>query len=170
MAYEHVNAAWPETLPALTGQEAMSAAKRLYRFAMKRPFRGKMKLTSGRRYTWIRCGVFHVNPEGQHFGGWKDLVHCISHYCTHRLHPKAKSHGPQHAWIERTMIEHVVNSGWLDGKLKRQEKTKQDPKTTRHQNVLTRLARWEAKKRRAETALRKLRRQQAYYERQEAPA
>jgi hypothetical protein len=50
--YASVNAQWPETLPMLTPNEAIAAAKRLYRFGMKRPWRGKWRATSGRRYTY----------------------------------------------------------------------------------------------------------------------
>lgn len=33
MAYDIVNRQWPDELPVPTGQEAISAVKRLYRFA-----------------------------------------------------------------------------------------------------------------------------------------
>lgn len=170
MAYEHVNAAWPagtndgrDLKP--TPQEAVSAAKRLYRFAMKRPFKGKVKLTSGNRYTWIRSGVLSVNPDWRN-GGWHELVHLMSHYCASRLYPNAKGHGTQHHFLEKEMIEYVVKSGWLDGKLKRETKAKEkpDPVALRAERVLKRIEAWERKRRRAETALRKLKRQQRYYE------
>lgn len=170
--YQSVNGAWPEGTNegrALkpTPQEALSGARRLYRKAFGRPFKGKMKLTSGGRYTYIRRGVFYVNPDQDGHGGgggWHEIVHGISHYACARLHPKAPGHGPQHAWIERELIEHVVNSGWLEGKLRRPEKPKGDPKAERHARVLARIIAWERKKRRAETALRTLARQRRYYE------
>lgn len=181
--YHSVNSRWPEGTregrdlkPA--PQEAMSAAKRLYRFAMKKPFRGKVKLTSGRRYTWIRNHVLYVNPdlgsgEPRCFidgvpqprgGGWHELVHLMSHLCANRLFPKARGHGPQHAFLEREMVEHVVSSGWLDGKLKSKPRAAK-PKPTPHDKILVSMKRWEAKRKRAETALRKLRRKAAYHER-----
>lgn len=165
MAYERVNGAWPETVPPLTGPEAVSAAKRLYRFAMKKPFsrlNGKWTITSGRRRN--RVWRWTVNPDR----GWKDLVHHLSHLCHRRLRPAADPHGPQHAFLEREMIEYVVQSGWLDGKLRRTEKPKPgaDIRAIRRQRVLERMEAWERKRKRAETALKKLRRQQSYYERQ----
>jgi hypothetical protein len=167
--YQSVNGAWPETIPPLTAPEAVTAAKRLYRLAFRRSFRGKVKVTSGRRYSYIRSGIMYVNPEGHHFKGWRDLVHDLSHYAHARLHPGHKPHDGRgtHAFIERSMIEHVVNSGWLDGKLKRpaKEKPRQDVRQVRHARILARIERWDAKRKRAETALRKLRRQRAYYER-----
>lgn len=165
MAYESVNGKWPEgALPPLTGPEAISAAKRLYRFIMKKRWTGQMKLTSGRRSSWVRWwrGTIIVNPQR----GWHDLVHELSHDFHRRLHPGDQPHGMHHAWIERTMIEYVVSHGWLEGKLKRPEKPQHevDLKSIRHERILSRIQSWEAKKRRAENALKKLQRQRKYYE------
>ena len=136
--YRSVNGAWPKGTRdgrALkpTAQEAVAAAKRLYRFAMKRPFQGKVKLTSGNRFTWIRGDVLYVNPDFRSGlprsfaggapvdpgGGWHELVHAVAHYCAQLLYPNHGPHDGRHAFLERSMIEHVVKSGWLDGKLKR---------------------------------------------------
>lgn len=166
--YQSVNGAWPETMPPLTEQEAVTAAKRLYRLMLKRPFRGRVTITSGNRYPGVRGGRLVVNKSGW-YAGWHHLVHGLSHAFHRKLHPGQKPHDGRgtHAHIERTMIEHVVNSGWLDGRLKRPEKpTKQtDVRAVRRQRVLARLAVWEAKRKRAERALAKLRRQARYYER-----
>lgn len=175
--YQSVNGAWPDGTREgrdlkPTPKEALSGARRLYRIAFGRPFRGRMKLTSGRRYTYIRNGVFYVNPDQATFdelgGGWHEIVHGISHFASARLYPKAGGHGPQHAFIERELIKAVTTKGWLEGKLKRPDKPKAevDTKAVRRQRVLERMDAWERKRKRAETALRKLRRQQAYYERQ----
>lgn len=168
MAYESVNAVWPAGSQAIkpAPQEAVAAARRLWRFAMKRPWRGPIKLTSGRRFTRIRRGVLYVNPD--HCGmGWHQLVHSMSHRCAFRLYPGKKPHGPQHAFLEKEMIAYVVRSGWLDGKLRRPEKPKPavDLRQVRRERALAAMKRWEAKKRRAENALRKLRRQVARYNR-----
>lgn len=115
MAYEQVNGQWPDIVPALTGDEAITAAKRLYRFAMKKSWKGKWALTSGRRYTHPRRGVFYVNPgrkpgwgDPKLDSGWRDLVHMMSHYCHWRLHPGWKPHGPEHHAIEREMVAYVI--------------------------------------------------------------
>lgn len=166
--YQSVNGAWPDgELPIPTPQEAVSAAKRLYRLVMKKPYRGKIKVVSGNRRTYIRWGTLQVNPNGRHFGGWKDLVHGLSHTCHRRLHPGHKPHDGRgtHAWIERQMIEHVVNSGWLDGRLKRPEKVPIDWQAARHERIIKRLVAWQAKRKRAENAIKKLNRQAAYYDR-----
>lgn len=165
--YVAVNAAWPEQIPVPTAQEALSGAKKLYRKFRKKAWPGKWELTSGNRHTWPRRGTYYVNPNYDfHGGGWKAIVHSMSHYMAHRIHPTAKGHGSTHAFIEKEMIEYVVSQGWLNGNLKRSEKERAvvDLKQVRHQRVLAGISRWEAKLKRAKTALKKLNRQRAYYE------
>lgn len=165
MAYEHVNGEWPcasNDLPALTFKEGVTATKRLYRLAMKRRCKWKFVQTSGRRYGGMdRSFTWFINPER----GWWILVHNLSHHLSYRLHPGKKPHSSQHAFLERTLIRHVVTSGWLDGKLKRPEPVKvpKDVRAMRAARVAAGIKRWAAKKRRAETALRKLNRQARYY-------
>jgi hypothetical protein len=171
--YSSVNGAWPDNVPKLTGPEAIIAVRKLYRFIMKRSWQGKIELTSGRRFTWPRRGVMYVNPARSWTGhiqrGWPDVVHLLSHYCHRRLHPGHKPHDGRgtHAWVERQMIEHVVNSGWLDGRLKKPEKPNVDVdvRQVRYQRILKRIDKWTAKACRADHALKKLRAQRNYYER-----
>ena len=178
--YNSVNGQWPDgtndgrdIIP--TPEEAMSGAKRLYRVALGKPFRGTMKLTSGRRHTWIRRHVFYVNPNEKRWtgsscnGGWHEIVHSISHLAARRLY--GEGHGPRHAWVEKQLIAHVVQSGWLDGKLKRkprEAKPPVDPKVAKLTGIAASIKRWQTKQKRAATALRKLERQRKYYERQQA--
>lgn len=169
--YEHVNSQWPDVLPELTAHEALAAAKRLWRVATGRSFKGKFKLTSGRRYTGPRRGTFYVNPGGHHFIGWRDLVHDISHYAHWEMNRGKRGYKPhdhRHHFIERELVAYVVKAGWLDGRLKSKAKPKPEPKQKRAASVAKRITLWESKLRRATNALRKLRRQAAYYARQEA--
>jgi hypothetical protein len=167
--YHAVNGQWPETMPPLTGPEAIAAAKRLYRFAMKRPWKGKWALTSGRRYTYPRGSTFYVNPGRTGWGttGWQDLVHMMSHYCHRASYPRAKPHGPQHHFLEKEMVAYVVRSGWLEGRL-RPKPSKARAKPDAAARLLAREKRWTTKLRRAETALRKITRQRARLARQKA--
>jgi hypothetical protein len=164
--YERVNAAWPATLPALTADEAIRAARRLYRFVRRRTFDGQVKTTSGNRYSYIRNGVLYVNPDR----GWHDLVHDLSHYFHARL-SDAKPHASDHARLELRMAKEVVRRGWLDGTLKtparapRAKPSADDVRRQKYARILARAKAWESKRKRAETALKKLRRQAAYYER-----
>lgn len=180
MSYEKVNALWPEgtkdgRMLKPTPQEAISAARRLYRFVLKKKWTGKIKVTSGNRYSYIRGGVMYVNPDWRgsgnwhEGGGWHELVHMLSHSFAQRKYPNASGHGSLHAEVEYDMTEYVVKSGWLLGKLKRPEKASIDPKLAKRESVERRLKAWETKRKRAETALRKLRAQQRRYERENYP-
>jgi hypothetical protein len=175
--YQTVNGQWPANTNdgrdlKPTPKEALIAAKRLYRIGLKKPFRGRMQLTSGNRRTWVRSGVFYVNPDWTGWtgkgGGWHELVHDISHYVSFRMHPNARGHGFQHAFIEKELIKAVVEGGWLQRKLLRQTKAKApvDIRQVRHQRTLASIKRWQAKEKRARNALRKLKRTSRYYERQ----
>lgn len=161
--YVRVNGQWPADVPALTGPEAIAAAKRLYRFAMKKPWRGKWKLTSGNRFTWPRGSTFLVNPARTGNGletGWRDLVHMMSHYCHRQLWPRAKPHSHQHHALEREMVEYVIKMGWLSGRLKpKPSKARSAPDP--FAGLVAREKRWTTKLRRATTALKKIARQRA---------
>lgn len=157
--YKNINTQWPETVPPLTGQEAISATKRLWRLATGKAYRGKFQLTSGNRYSYPRSGVFYVNPER----GWQRLVHDLSHAAHQRVHPSKRPHHWLHGDLERRMAEMVITKGWLEGKLRRDPKPKPDIRLVREQRIQARIATWERKLKRAENALRKLRRQERYY-------
>jgi len=160
--YDRVNAVWPSPVPALTAQEAISASRRLLRLALGEPFTGKIQITSGRRHNWVRNGVLYVNPDR----GWHDLVHDLSHYAFWRLHPGRKPHDWRHAALERSLIEAVASKRWLDGILRREPKPKPKPdlRAVRQMRIIARIKAWETKLRRADNALKKLHKQQAYYE------
>src|SRR5262245_26109782 len=164
--YTNVNAEWPDALPKLSGIEAMRAAKRLYRMTMGKAWPGTWKPGRGNHRTYPRGSVFLVNP-GQ---GWHDMVHDLSHYCHRRLYPGHRPHAPSHAEVERDMIRRVVGAGWLTGSLRPPVKPKAPAPDLRYARVLARITAWESKAKRAETALKKLRRQRAYYERKKGAA
>lgn len=155
--YERVNAEWPAQVPQLTAEEAIRAGRKLYRFALRRTFKGKVRVTSGNRRTWIRRGEMIVNPSH----GWPALVHLLSHYAENG------PHGGAHARMELRMIRQVKRRGWLDGKLKLPEKplVVRDPRRERYARILARLSSWEAKLKRAQHAITKLNRSKRYYER-----
>ena len=163
-----VNSKWPSEKNLVpTEQEAIRGAKRLYRIAMGHAWTGKVKLTSGNRYTWIRHGVLYVNPNHSRESGWKGIVHCISHWAHYRKNPQEKPHSPKQAYIERDLVDYVLSNGWLDGSLK---KTKAKPKPkidivqVRYQRILKREAAWKAKLSRAKNAWSKLDKQRREYE------
>jgi hypothetical protein len=155
--YARLNALWPQPLPALSEQEAISAAKRLYRLASGRAFKGTFRITSGNRRTWIRQGVFVVNPAH----GWKNLVHAVSHLAHYKCHPGKSGHHWTHLDYERRLTEAVLSKGWLDGALRRAAPVAVDKRLIAQQRIIARIAAWETKQRRATTALAKLQRQKA---------
>lgn len=162
---QHVETQWPKQLPKLTATEADRAARRLYRFVFKRACPYPVKLTSGRNHSYIRGRALRVNPDN----GWDTLVHGLSHSFYSRLHPGAKPHSGQHGSLERHMIRHIVDSGWLDGKLApklKADKPAADPKLVKYRRTLASIARWQAKIKRANTAMKKLAARKRYYERQ----
>lgn len=159
--YERVNAAWPATVPALTGPEALRAARRLYRYGTGRTWKGPVRLTSGNRSTWIWGGEMVVNPEQ----GWHELVHLLSHLC------ERSGHNASHARMELRMIKQVVKRGWLDGRLKDPPAAARPPRDVvaeRHARVIRRVAGLERRIKSLTTRLKTARRQLRYYERKAA--
>jgi hypothetical protein len=149
--YSRVNACWPDEVPALTAPEAISAARKLYRHVRGRKFGGEILVSSGNRYNDIRSGNIYVNPER----GWKALVHELSHSILYL------PHGGEHARLEMRMIKHVIKLGWLTGTLKAKPKAeipKPDKRIQKLNRTLAAIGRWQKKERRAQNALKKLRR------------
>jgi hypothetical protein len=175
--YASATGTWPASLPPISDQEAIELVRRLYRKFMGRKCPVPVKITTGNRLTWHRGDAFYVNPNRSKNGtidhGWPDIVHLLSHYVHARKYPGHKPHDGRgtHAFVERSMIQYVVESGWLEGKLKRAERpatpapTVEERAAAKLQNLADRIKRWESKQRRAETALTKLNRQRRRLER-----
>jgi hypothetical protein len=178
--YAMVNATWPEIVPPLTYAEAVKAARVLIRAGLEgaplatrsncealRKRKWKFQETSGNRHTWTYGRTWRINVKGNCSAhpGWEGLVHSISHWCHARVYPDKRAH-TGHAIMEKRLIEIVLDRGWLDGRLKAKEKSKPviDKKTAKLLHVQASIKRWQSKQKRAVTALTKLRRQQAYYE------
>lgn len=180
-SYGEVNGLWPEgPLPVPSGAEAIAGARLLIREGFR--FHGKdkrwimqkrqFKLTSGnRRRTWPRNGVWYVNPDEKydHGGGWRAIIHNISHYVHWRVMPHMGGH-EFHSMTEAHLIRFALERGFLEGRLKRPEKEKppRDRKAERHAAAVLRLKRWETKAKRADTAIKKLRATVRRYEREAA--
>lgn len=161
--YAEVNDTWPKTLPKLRPEEAMRAAKRLYRFALGRPWKGPTKITSGRNYTWIRRGELFVNASR----GWKTMVHDMSHLCHNRISTE-RPHSEEHAQLELKMVRFVVECNWLDGILQPAERPVPSPSEkleAKLKAIELKTKRWESKAKRAATALKKLKIQRRSIER-----
>jgi hypothetical protein len=154
--YRRVNATWPEgKLPPLTPDEAWRAARRLFRFETGDSRVDYLKVTSGNRRTLVRGRTLVFNPVD----GWHTLVHIVSHYAC------PGHHGAEHARCEIAMIKEVLKRGWLNGTLTSEPKPEpvRDAVAERAKRIDARLVRWERRLKRAQTAIRKLKRQQRYY-------
>jgi hypothetical protein len=99
----------------------------------------------------------HFSVDGTLLNAWAsmtslprlaEIVHSLSHYCCFPLYPNAPGRGTQHAFLEREMIQHVVHSGWLVGKLKRPEtpKAPKDWPAIRYVRVQKRIIVWTGKR------------------------
>lgn len=150
-----INNKWPANMPKPTAQEAVAGAKRLYKRGLGRPWTGKVKVTSGRRDTWIRRGTLYVNPEQ----GWPEIVHLLSHWCHYRKHPGDRPHSYRALEMEKDLTNYVLANGFHEGRLRRETKpkVKPDPKVVRYKRAQAALKRWQTKAKRAETAIRKYR-------------
>ena len=110
-----------------------------------------------------RCWI-STKPTRGHWKGWGRLIHDVSHTVFRYRHPSFRPHDGGHAKLELEMAQYVVAQGWLGGTLKPVEKPKPtvaEKRASRLAQVEVRIERWESKLRRAETALRKLRRQRS---------
>jgi hypothetical protein len=160
--YQKVNAAWPKATPPLTANEAIRAGRKLYRYCLRRTFRGPVRVTSGNRYAWILSGEMIVNPEH----GWHGLVHLLSHCFHRRLHPDEKPHSRSHARLELRMINEVISRGWLAGKLAQGDEARaaaskakrayQDSTEGKIARLRASEKRWRTRLKRATTALKKI--------------
>lgn len=163
--YQRVNAALPNELPPMTAAEAVRAAKKLWRWGMQDKCWYPIRVTSGRRYTWEHGGVLYVNPDR----GWDTFCHDMSHLLWRKANGNAaKPHEKGHAKFELSLRKEVVKRGWLTGVLKDQpkpEKRQADPRVEKLRRIVVRMDQWEAKKRRAENAIKKLSRSRRAYER-----
>ena len=161
--YERVNSTWPAEVPVLTADEAERATRKLYRFVIGRKLDIPIEITSGNRYTYARGGLnrrLYVNPGAtRHGGGWKALVHDLSHWLHRKVNYEDAPHDKSHARLELKLTKEVVKRGWLNGTLKTVAKEAPPPQDTKLQQLLrteSAIQRWEIKLRRAQNALKKL--------------
>lgn len=171
-AYNSVNGGWPETIPAMTFNQAKAFVRKAWKQELpSHRFCWSFKVTSGRRYSWPRRKFYLVNVGN----GWKELVHDVSHKLHHCKCPQERPHADTHRAMERRLTLIVLENGFLDGKfMGRQPKAKPEllPAVARGVAVHAKLsaidaklARWNTKAKRAATAIKKLQKQRKYYAR-----
>lgn len=171
-----INDKWNGQQPVLSPEESLLAAKKLYRHAMGKAWHGKWALTSGRRYTWPRRGVFCVNPDRRGFGnrGLRDIIHLISHWCHRRLHPGDKPHSIRQLRLEARLTKFALDRRWHEGSLKKEPKpepaikvepAKPDKVQQRYRRMASRRDKWRAEFDRAKRLFAKAESEVRAYER-----
>lgn len=155
-----VEAIWekipPEQMRNVWPTHAMSFVRAMWKAETGRKFQWKIRIGTGNRRTWLRGGVFTVNPNQ----GWHDVNHDMGHFIERRMGGGA--HTDSQLRRERNGA-HLIVRKFLETKPP-PEKKKSDMVTVRAARVTAGIRRWEAKLRRASTALKKLKKQQRYYE------
>ena len=163
--YGQVNRMWPDELPILEKVEAERAYKRLIaKFGTKKVWSEyysgqwitkKMKVRQTRirgTKTWktrVRKCWLSLNGDTNSLSkGWRRLVHDVSHYVYDFRFPNSRDHNIAQAKIEQEMAQFVIDSGWLEGKLKpiiKQPLTKDEKKSKKLLNYEKLLKKWESK-------------------------
>ena len=165
--YGQVNRMWPDEIPPITKEEAFKAYKLLTRkFGSKKVWSEyynkweTKKLYIGRRRP-RRCWICLSGNCNLLDRGWRRLVHDISHRVYDFRFPQSSiDHNIAQAKIEQEMAQFVIDSGWLDGKLKSKPKpkpTKDEKQTAKTKNLIKLIRSWERKETTAKTYIRKYR-------------
>lgn len=168
VTYADVNGAWQSAkLPPITVAEGSKRFRQLVR-----KFGGKkmtMPLWFGRR-SWASTQPLDMASTPYRWSGLPNVVHDAGHWVHRRLHRnKLKTHCAPHAALEKAMIEHVIAKGWHLPTAKPAPKAK-PTKAERIAHAEKLLKKWMTKKRRAETAIRKLNAKARRLAREEARA
>jgi hypothetical protein len=167
-----VNDLWGGQQPVLSPEASLLAARKLYRHAMGKAWPRKWELTSGRRYTWPRSGVFYVNPDRRGFGnrGLRDIIHLMSHWCHRRLHPGDKPHSIRQLRLEAKLTKFAIARRWHEGAIEKEPKVAAEPEkrviiAQRYQRMVNRREKWAREAERAARLLEKAKREVRTYER-----
>jgi len=165
--YQIIDDTLPHTLPAITREEATRANQLLCRhFGKKRlgPVTMQNDVPTGRtRVCWLSP---KPTDGSNHFKGWGRLIHDVSHRIFRRRHPSFRPHDGGHSTLEREIAEYVIAHGWLEGALRPRPAPALKKLTSDERRALllrrtqASLARWQAKSRRAQNAIKKLRRRE----------
>lgn len=168
-----VNERFGAAQPILSGPESIIAARKLWRHATGKPFAGKIRLTSGNRYTSVDGRVMSVNPDKQEqqARGLRALIHDISHEAHRRLNPRDSAHSARQARLEGRLVTFALTRGFVDGALKRDPpapKPKPSLIQQRHARMVSRRDKWAKELERAKRLLAKAERELRTYERRNA--
>jgi hypothetical protein len=136
---------------------AMNYVRAFWKQEVGTKFRWKIRVGTGNRRTWLQWSIFTVNPDQ----GWHAINHDMSHFIERRK--TGGLHTDQHVRLEGAGARLIVRR-FLRDEPYVEPKKQRDPIAERAARVDAGIKRWEAKLRRASTALKKLKKQQRYYE------
>lgn len=171
--YASVNSAWgvdPHTMRKPTEKEAIKACRLLLREGFRafgRPDLAKRKrkfqITSGRRSTWPRSGVWYVNPDEDGLG-FAEIIHSVSHYVHRIVNPGLRNQRGGghngHAHIEQYLVDYVIKKRWVEDGLKvtpdKASPSRGERRDLRRAKLEQRLKAWRTKEKRATTAIKKI--------------
>ncbi len=137
---------------------AKNFIRAMYRQVMKKPFPYKIRIGSGNRRTWCRWGVFTVNPDQ----GWHDINHDMGHWLERQL--TGDAHSNQQLRFERDGALLICRRFLRDEPYEKPKKSTRDLQAERAARVDANIKRWETKLKRANNALKKLRKKKRYYD------
>lgn len=138
-------------------RHAASYVRAFWKSQVGRKFLWKIRFGTGNRRSWLRNGVFTVNPDQ----GWHDVNHDMSHFIEQRKGDGG--HGDVHLERERLGAELIRKRFLEEGPEPVIEKSPVDLIAKRSASIDTRIEKWEKKLKRATAALKKLRKQKRYY-------
>ena len=172
--YGQVNRMFPEQLPILEKDEAERAYKKLVaKFGTKKVwseysnkwitkklsvYRWRYKGTKTWKVRVRKCWLSLNGDTNTLSKGWRRLVHDVSHYVHDFRFPNSNDHDLAQAKIEQEMAQFVIDSGWLEGKLKSKPKAKptwDEKRNAKIINLEKLIKSWESKEQRAKTYIKK---------------
>ena len=146
-------------------QEAITGAKRLYRFVMGKTLKSEVHFTTGNRSTWwyLKKGRLRLHINRQE--GWNEIIHDLAHWSNFKLNPRDKGHSNSQLSLESRMTKYAIDGGFLRGKLKskKKEKPKRDLVAERYAKIVARVDNWKTKSKRAESMLKRAERELKVY-------
>ena len=154
MRYQEVNGSWPKGLPQLTHIEAERATRRLWSHFYSPKYEPRIRV----RRVWVSA----KNKDNLH-GGWRRLVHDVSHMVNRRRYPSKRPHDPTQERLELEMTRYVLEKDWLNGSLKPKERVKEPKTALREARARANLRKAETRLKRAQTLHKKWKKTVAYY-------
>ncbi len=169
--YKASNDVWPTVIPPLSREEAARAFGKLARKfgkakdAAPGAHRFDMHDKARVRTCWIATGKAG-SPTNTLHKGWRRLAHDFSHRLHRYRYPGKRPHGSFHATVEAEIVAYILSTDWLGGTLAADTAppvpTREARVSAEIDNLAARLKRWESKRKRAETAIIKIKRRQSY--------